>query len=57
MSRVWVTIDGVFIGYSIYWTLIHTTRNYKSLTGLNTLKFILTAVHIKSSMPSLVVSW
>jgi hypothetical protein len=28
---VCVTIDGVWIGDSIYWPLIHTTRNYKQL--------------------------
>jgi hypothetical protein len=29
MSHVRVAIDGVRIGDSIYWPLIHTTRNYK----------------------------
>jgi hypothetical protein len=32
MSRVmWVAIDGVCIGDSICWQLLHTTRNYKKL--------------------------
>jgi hypothetical protein len=31
LSRVCVTIDGVWIGEWIYWPLIHTTRNYKQL--------------------------
>jgi hypothetical protein len=26
-----VIIDGVWIGDTIYWPLIHTTRNYKEL--------------------------
>jgi hypothetical protein len=30
ISRVWVTIStGFWVGYCIYWPLIHTTRNYK----------------------------
>jgi hypothetical protein len=29
LSRVGVTIDGVWIGEYIYWPLIHTTQNYK----------------------------
>jgi hypothetical protein len=33
LSRVWVTVDGVWIGDWIYWTRTHTTRN-NSLTGL-----------------------
>jgi hypothetical protein len=30
---VWITIDGVWLGYCMYWTLIHTTRNYKQFTA------------------------
>jgi hypothetical protein len=35
LSRVWVTIDGVWIGDSIYWPLVHSllvTTLYRSLT-------------------------
>jgi hypothetical protein len=28
LSRDWVTVDGVWIGNSIYWPLIHTARDY-----------------------------
>jgi hypothetical protein len=28
LSRLWVTIDGVWMDDSIYWPLIHTTLNY-----------------------------
>jgi hypothetical protein len=57
LSRVWVTIDGVWIGDLIYWPLIRTARNYcNSLTHLHTLKITVTAAHIKSCMSSLVVS-
>jgi hypothetical protein len=31
ISTVCVTIDGAWIGDSIYWPLTHTTRNYKYL--------------------------
>jgi hypothetical protein len=31
LSGVWVTIDGIWIGDSIYWPLIHKIRNYKQL--------------------------
>jgi hypothetical protein len=50
-----VTIVGVWIGDSIYWPLIHTARNYNSLTGLCTLKIPVTGVHTKSSVSSLIV--
>jgi hypothetical protein len=29
LLHVWVTIDGVLIGNSIYWPLIRTSHNYK----------------------------
>jgi hypothetical protein len=29
LSGVWMTIEGTWIGDSIYWPLIYTTRNYK----------------------------
>jgi hypothetical protein len=44
-----VRINGVWIDGWIYWTLIHTTRNYNcnSLTGLHTVYITVTAAHIK----------
>jgi hypothetical protein len=31
LSRVGVTIDGVWVGEWIYWPLTHTPRHYKQL--------------------------
>jgi hypothetical protein len=45
-----VTIDGIWIGNWIYWPLTDHNYNYKSLTGLHTLKITVTAAHIKSSV-------
>jgi hypothetical protein len=37
LSRIGVTVDGVWIGEWIYWPLIHTTRNYKHYKLIYTL--------------------
>jgi hypothetical protein len=45
LSRLWL-LDGVWIGYWIYWSLIHATQNYKwysSIADLHTLQF--TVIH------------
>jgi hypothetical protein len=53
-----MTIDGVWIGNRIYWTLtLVTTNNYDSLTELHTPKITVTTAHIKSSESSLAVAW
>jgi hypothetical protein len=45
-----VTIDGVWIGNWIYWTLpLVTAHNYDSLTELHTQKITVTSADIKSS--------
>jgi hypothetical protein len=57
-SRVLVTIDGVWTGTCIYWTLtLVNTNNYGSLTELHTAKITVTAAHIESSQSSLAVAW
>jgi hypothetical protein len=36
LSRVWATIDGIWIGYWIYWPLIHvSTSNYSATANLH----------------------
>jgi hypothetical protein len=46
LSRGWVTIEGVWIGNRIYWTLkqLVTTNNHNILIDLHTPKFTLNAV-------------
>jgi hypothetical protein len=57
LSRVSVTIDGVWTGNWIYWTLtLVTTNNYDSLTELRTQKITVTTAHVMSSQTSLVVA-
>jgi hypothetical protein len=48
LSRVRVTLDGVWIDNWIYWPL--SNRNYTSLTELHTRNIIVTTAHIKSSL-------
>jgi hypothetical protein len=49
LSHVWVTIDGVWIGDSIYWPLIDS--NYGSIANLPTLH--ITRAHAKTSQSAL----
>jgi hypothetical protein len=58
LPRNGVTIDGIWIGNRIYWTLTLVTRNnYYSLTELHTPKVTVTATHIQSPQSSLAVAW
>jgi hypothetical protein len=59
LSRIWVTIDGGWIGNWIYWTL--TDRNYSNYSAIaNSYTLQITTAGIKSSQPaqsSPVVAW
>jgi hypothetical protein len=53
-----VTIDGIWIGNWMYWTLTERnhTNDYDSLTELLTPKITVTTAHIKPSECSLAVA-
>jgi hypothetical protein len=46
LSRDWVTLDGVWIGDSIYWPLTLDFHNCNSFTATHTVQITVTAAHI-----------
>jgi hypothetical protein len=51
LLRDWMTVDGVWIGNWICWTLtLVTSNNYDSLTELHTPKITVSTAHLKSSV-------
>jgi hypothetical protein len=55
---VYVTINGIWIGNRIYWTLtLVTINNCDTLTELHTPNITVTSAHTESSQFALAVDW